>query len=531
VSPGVHVANRWPICSKREGLRWISLDEQAEAPFSPLSREILVSDGYPTPFAPCSLLRMPNQLTLAFTANVANSSYGPAKAAAALAAVDLYENVSNDPVLGQFFGLTVSSDTTTDTATSATRTIVLNMTGVTGSPTAPPPFPCNPITATPPVPPYKLLSPVPLSGSFLTTPGSSVVTTSRNQLPSLTPGAIVQFLAQPGVFYTIEPLGVTATAIALTTAYTGTFSEDDGAVVMVPAPAPIAAIYSTSPLDSNGVAITPALPAGSGARSVQISYLDSTGAGPFTVTTPLMGTFPSPITLAMGSKDIATILSMVVATTGGFNNNVGQITLCQLSSAAPYVAPDATVQQFQALTDQAQGLITRGLVYLPPSYFALAQQSASQPVLTGEFLLPGRLAAASPLTPGGVVVGTTKNQVGILVAGNMIEFAAQPGTLYTIAAVGPGNITLTTPYTGLNDNPLLSSATLISPSLVGEPSNAQLSTLTSEFVNPGTAVPPPNPPFAPQTMSPSPSFLSGLFARTLQLAVAVPVVPSAIVLS
>ena len=98
---------------------------------------------------------MSNQLTLAYTVNVAGTSYGPAKAAAALQEVVLYDNPSNDPTLGQFLGLTVASDTTTQTTTTATRTLVLNMTSAAGNPgvppTAPPAFPCNPITATPPV--------------------------------------------------------------------------------------------------------------------------------------------------------------------------------------------------------------------------------------------------------------------------------------------------------------------------------------------------------------------------------------------
>jgi len=474
---------------------------------------------------------MPNQLTLAFTVNVANTSYGPAKAAAAIAAVPLYSNPVNDPVLGQFFGLTVASDTTTDTGTTATRTLVLNMTSVPGTPTAPPPSPCNPITATPPVLPYPLLTTKKLPGYFLTNPGSSIVSTSDSQVPSLVGGSVdtIQFLSQPGVFYRV--FSVSAGAIALTANYSGPFSKDGHAVLMIPAPATIAAIYSTSPLDSAGVAITPALPAGSGAQVVSLSYMDSTGAGPFTVNVSLRGKMPSLVTLHAGSVDIAVITDMHVTGVGFFGNSVGQITLCELSAPPPYMRADLTVDQFADLIDQTQLLITRGLTYLPPSYFALAQQGANNPPLAGEFLLPGRLAASSPLVRGGTSVATTVSQVGTLSAGNVISFAAQPDEIYTIAAVGPGTITLTSVYRGLNDNPLSSSATLVTPSPASVPTAAQLNTTVGEFVNPGTAVPPPNRPLAPQTMSPSPTFLSGLFARTLQLAMAVPVVPSAIVLS
>jgi hypothetical protein len=477
---------------------------------------------------------MPNQLTLAFTVNVAGSSYGPAKAAAALAAVPLYANLSNDPVLGQFFGLTVASDTTTDTATTATRTVVLNMTSVPGPPTAPPPSPCNPITAVPPTLPYPLLMAETLPGFFLTVPGSPVVNTSDPQFPSLVGGSVdtVQFLSQPGVFYKV--LSIAAGAITLTSNYTGTFSEDETAVLMVPAPSAISAIYSTSPLDSAGVAILPALPAGSGAQEISLSYMDSTGAGPFTVLVALMGTYPSPVTLAAGSKDIAVITDLHVVAVGAFDNSVGQITLCELSAAPVYIRPDMTTAEFQDAIDQSQLLITRGLVYLPPSYFSLSQQGDSNPPLLGEFVLPGRLTTspAFPLTLGGTSVATTVSQVGVLAANNTITFAADPNhEIYTVATVGPGYVVLTRPYRGLNDNPLSSSATLVTPSPATEPTNAQLSGAVGEFVNPGTAVPPRNPPGVAHTMSPSPTFLSGLFAKTLQLAMAVPVAPSAIVLS
>jgi len=456
-----------------------------------------------------------DQLTLAFTVKTTGTSYGPAKAATDLGDVPLYANQEADPVLGQLFGITVASDMTVPIADGATRTIVLNMTSA-NTPTAPPPFPCNPVTATPPVPPYRLLKSQPLPGSFLTVPGSPVVVTSDSQVPSLVDGATVQFLAQPGVFYTIAGGGVAAGMITLTTPYTGTFSEDDGAVRMLPAPSRITAIYSTSPLDSDGVAITPPLPAGSGARTVQFRYLRSDGSGPFTTTITLMGKFPVLASL----DDVAVITDMHVVGTGAFGNSVGQITLCELSTTPPAIPSDADAEEFAALIDQAQLLITRGLVYLPPSLYALAQQGNAAPPLDGEF----------QVVQGNRSVATTVDQSAVLSAGNTIQFAAQPDEVYTIDAVGKGNITLTTPYTGLNENPILSSATRVDPTQATVPVFALASTL-AEFVNPGTAVPPPNPPLAPQTMTPTPTFLSGLFARTIQLALAVPVVQSEIVVS
>lgn len=468
---------------------------------------------------------MPTKLTLAFTVKTAGSSYGPAKAAADLdkTSIPLYDNPTNDPVLGQLFGLTVESDTTATVSGGATRTIVLDMT----APTAPPPFPCNPITATPPVPPYPLVRFKPLPGTFLTTPGSATVLTSFSQVPSLGDGSVVQFLSQPGVFYEVAPSGVAPDSITLSSPYVGPFVEDGDAVKVIPNPAKKVALYSTSPLDSNGVPISTPLPAGSGARSVQIQFFRTDGSGPFTSTVSLMGKFPVPVP---SFDDMSIIESMKLISTGAFGNSVGQITLCELSSDSPAIPANATAEEFQALIDKTQSTIIRGLVYMPPSYFALAQQGASAPPLLGEF----------QLVRGGVSVATTVDQTSVLAAGNTIQFAAQMDVntpfgaepmIYTVEAVSPRLVKLTTPWRGLNDNPIASSATRVTPSPAAEPTSDQLSGPVAEFVNPGTAVPPPNRPLAPQTMTPSPTFLSGMFARTLQLKLAVPVVPTAIVVS
>jgi hypothetical protein len=261
---------------------------------------------------------------------------------------------------------------------------------------------------------------------------------------------------------------------------------------------------------------------------VSLSYKDSTGAGPFTVIVDLMGTYPSPVTLHAGSIDIAEITAMSVDTVGGFGNSVGQITLCELSSALPPIPSNATPEEFQDLTDQAQMLISRGLVYLPPSYFALAQQGASAPSLVGQF----------QVGPGSKSVSTTDDQTGVLAPTNLIEFAIQPGVQYAIATVSPTIVTLATPFTGEIDNVTETDAVLVSPSPATPPSSAALAAPLGEFVNPGIAVPPPNPPLPPETMQPAvtvapgapPNSLSGLYARTIQLALAVPVVQVAITL-
>jgi len=473
---------------------------------------------------------MANQVVLEFIVSVAGTPRTPAQAVTDLTNVPLYANPSNDPVLGQLLGLTVESDVTAPTATGAARTLTLSMTNVVapGTPPAPPPFPCSPITATPPVPPYPLISTEPLPGVFVTVPGSAVVATSETQVPSLTIGATIQFLSQLGVFYAV--FAIAPTFITLTAPYTGLTVDEESAVLVEPAPAAIAAIYSSSPLDTNGVVITPPIPAGSGAQTVSLSYLDSTGAA-FTVTVDLMGTYPAPVTLHAGSKDIAVVTDLHIVTTGGFGNSVGQITLCQMPSV-PYLPPNATPDNFQTFIDRAQMLIVRGLVYLPPSYFALAQQGSSAPSLVGQF----------QVSPGQTSVATNNTQPGVLVPGNTIEFAVQPGVQYTVQTVsvssnGIGLVILTEPFYDVEiNNPVTTDARVITPSPATPPTTAQLAAPLAEFVNPGNAIPPPFPPLTPATMFPSltvapgpaPNFLSGLFARTIQLALAVPVVQTAI---
>jgi hypothetical protein len=492
---------------------------------------------------------MANQIILAWKVLVAGTSLGPAGAAAALGAVPLYANPTTDPVLGQAFGLTVASDATTSDAVSATRTLTLNMTSVPGAPFAPPPFPCHPDTVGPPALPFTLRKTVTLAGSFLVTNGSAAVPTSATQVPALVHLDVVQFQSQLGVYYVVNTVG--PTGITLTAPYTG-INADGKAVQVLPAPAKVAALYSTSPLDTAGVATVPVIPAGSGARTVSVSYMDSTGAGPFTVVTSLTGKRPAAFVLAGGSIDVAVITDMHVVAVGGFGSSVGQITLAELSATLPAITANATPADFQALTDVAQLLILRGLAYLPPSYFALAQQTASQPQLTGDFFV----------TTGSASVPTSADQTGALAAGNVIQFASQleddspfgtdPVT-YTVATVtaSPGGIgglvTLTTPYTGLdrskkydsNNAPRPSNVTavaqkqptaamLITPSPAAPPAAALLAAPLAQYVNPGTAVPPPNPPLPPGAMAPAPTFLSNMFTQTLSLALAVPVAPQVI---
>lgn len=461
---------------------------------------------------------MANQLTLAFSVSTVSTIYTPTQAAAKLAAVPLYASAAADPVLGQAFGLTVASGgdtsapysqavlTATDaspivvgvastvglangmpvtvvgatgntaangsfkiaaltpnsfalvgstgngaytgggvvTAPVATRTLVLNMTSVPGAPQAPPPFPCRPTgpltppPGAPPAPPYALTE----------------TTIDR---------------------YTRKP-------------------------VTLAAPAALVALYSTSDLDTDGVATTPAIPAGSGAQVVTLTYMDSTGVGgPFTVTTALKGKFPAVVALHAGSVDVAEVTACFVSQTGAFANSVGQITLAALSAAPAAVRANAEPADFPGLADAAQLLIARPLVYLPPSYFALAQQQASAPRLSGDFWVK----------QGSPTVLTTVDQTGVLAATNVVEFAAQRGVQYEVASVSATFVKLTTAYTGLSHaeiapaaeapypaqsvseeaDAVVSSAVLVSPSQAEPPDSAHLTTLLAEFTLPQSTAP------------------------------------------
>ena len=468
---------------------------------------------------------MPSQIALSWTVSVAGTSRTPSQAAAALIAVPLYANPTTDPVLGQLFGLSVDSDLVVTTATGARRDLVLSM-------SAPPPFPCHPAISTPPVPPYPLTVAVDLEGDFVLTNGSATVPTTENQLPTLDTTSVVQFAAQPGVNYSLTAVG--SNSISISPPYSGQTTNSD-AVEIVPAPVTLAAVYSSSPLDSAN---------GSGARTVSISYDDSLGA-PGTVVVALDGGYPTPIPLAGGTIDIATITAMHIASVGGFGNSVGQITLSSLSEV---IAADDT-------QDEAQLKLDLALVYLPPSYFALAQQGASAPQLTG----PSGESVDFFVTTNSPNVPTSSDMTGALAAGNVIQFAiqeevdtpfgAEPVT-YVVRHVGPKLVILETAFTGFDflhrpvrpdegtratrgDTVLNrpTGATLVSPSPAAPPSAAALAAPFAQFVNPGIAVPPPNPPLKPATMLPAPTLLSGYFTQTLQLALAVPVTPAAIVIS
>jgi hypothetical protein len=392
---------------------------------------------------------MADQIVLAWTVDVAGSSFGPAAAAVALGAAQLYTDPATDPILGQMFGLSVASDASAagPGPTEATRTLTLNMTSVPGIPFAPPPFPCHPRLSTPPVLPYPLRTAKTLPGSFFVETGSLTVATTATQIPSLSIGDSIQFLSQEGVFYTVAA-PITSTSIGLTAAYTGT-SANTGAFKEIAAPVALdrVMVFSTSDLDTNGVATVPPIPAGQGAQTIELVYNDSTGAGPFGLVAALTGKRPAAFTpVGPAGIDVSEIVQLAIVTSGGFGNSIGEITLVGLSSALPALpsnltpgtgigAAETTVgkvgapvpRTFKTMTDDAQLLIDRHLAYLPPSYFALAQQGASTPQLAGNF----------SLTTGETSVPTTEDQTAALAAGNIIRFAEQLWVPYTIATVSP----------------------------------------------------------------------------------------------
>ncbi|HEY6359184.1 MAG TPA: hypothetical protein VIX35_13120, partial [Vicinamibacterales bacterium] len=333
----------------------------------------------------------------------------------------------------------------TVTAPVATRTVTLNMTSEPGVPYAPPPFPCRPTGP-------------------LTPPPSAPPT-----LPYvLTETTIDRYTRLP---------------------------------VTTPAPAAVVAFYSSSTLDTDGVATTPAIPAGSGAQVVGLAYLDSSG-GANTIFTKLMGKYPAVVALPAAPAagfDVAEIVQCYLEQSGAFGNSVGEITLAALAAPLPPIPADATPADFPGITDAAQLTITRPLVYLPPSYFALAQQQNSAPQLAGDFWVK----------QGSPTVLTTVSQIGVLAVTNVVAFAAQPGVEYEVASVSATLVKLTTPYTGLSHaeiapaaevhhpaqsvneeaDAVTSSAALVSPAQAAPPDNAHLLTLLAEFTVPQTTAP------------------------------------------
>ena len=547
---------------------------------------------------------MSDQIVLAFTVLTAGTIFSPAQAAVKLAAVPLYANPKTDPLLGQFFGLTVASDATTTIAGGATRTLKLNMTSAVGAPFAPPALPCRPVgpipppTPIPPIldgelqpavpppapppnpppqPPYALVDASTQRTIALATGAAAGVYTSAGVIPprqvvieadvdlasdgtSVYPAGTTIVVGQPapGTPNEFTPTPIDATVAAITKVFQATIpvaGKPVEATVSAPGgppgtanvtvtialvrPAKIVAIYSTSSLDTDAIDFEPLENPGPGARTVSLSYLDSTGAGPFTVVTSLMGKFPAVVALAGGSIDVAVVTDMHVVATGGFKNSIGQVTLAELSSVPPPLPdpedPDASIEPFLKAQDQAQLLITRSLVYLPPSYFSLTQQGAATPQLAGDFIV----------TTGSPVVMTTEDQTAVLSPGDTVRFASQQDTDYTVkfvtfAVTGKtGLLTLTKPYTGYDKNKIDSDneprptnqtahaqkqptgAQRIQPSPAAPPPDAALAVAVGQFIGPaGSATPPPPPP--------NPVVLSDIFTQALSLALAARVTPAPI---
>ena len=143
---------------------------------------------------------------------------------------------------------------------------------------------------------------------------------------------------------------------------------------------------------------------------------------------------------------------------------------------------------------------------------------------------------------------TTEDQSSVLNPSEAIRFrfASQMDKIYTTLAVTPKIVTLTEAYSGLDYNftdpnrgrnqlerghqgnigtKVINKMTAaMTPVTADTPTNDQLAGPLAQFVNPGNAAPPPIPHTVdPATMTPalvSADYLSGIFTRTLQLALA-----------
>jgi len=468
----------------------------------------------------------PNQIVLAFSVSTTSTIYTPTQAAAKLAAVPLYSSAGADPVLGQALGLTVSSDavsdsgvtytaeaggpfrpgeTVTDAPGGGTATVALDENGrlffVAG--TAAGTFAHgDTITGGTSGATATVNNAAAAGGPTSTTPGATRVLI-LNMASSTAPTAPPPFPCRPTGPLVPPPNTPPTLPYVLEQTTIDRYTRQP---VTKPAPATVVAFYSTNDLDTDGVGTTPAIPAGSGAQIAGLTYKDSTGAGPFTVFTKLTGKFPAVVTLAGGSIDVAEITECYLEQVGAFGNSIGQITLSALEAPLPPLPAAATPDDFPGLTDAAQLTITRPLIYLPPSYFALSQQQNSAPQLAGDFLV--KKDSPTVLTP--------ISQIGVLAATNVIEFASQPGVEYEVASVYPTGLKLTTAYTGLTHpeiapaaeapypaqsvsevaDRIVTSATLVSPAASGggptqaaPPDNTHLKTLLAEFTLPQTTAP------------------------------------------
>lgn len=463
---------------------------------------------------------MAKQITLAFSVATTSTIYTPAQAAAKLAAVPLYASAGADPVLGAAFGLTVATDvvsiggvtytgeaggpfepgeTVTGSTSHATATVAVDEQNgtlyfVEGSIVGGPFAAAETITGSTSGATATVNNPTALGGPTTTTPGATRALALNMTSTGSTPLAPPPFPCRPtGPLVPPPPAPPTLPYVLTQT----TIDPNTRLPVTKPAPAAVVAFYSTSDLDTDGVDTIPAIPAGSGAQIVGLSYHDTSGAA-FTVYTKLMGKFPA--TVALGSAlPVAEITGCFLFQTGAFDNSVGQITLCALTAPLPTFPTEATPADFPGLTDAAQLTIARPLIYLPPSYFALAQQGNSAPQLAGDF----------HVKKDSLIVLTTVSQLGVLAATNTIEFASQPGIIYEIASVSATLIKLTTAYNGLQAaeiapaaeaqrparsvsgeaDRVVTPAVLVAPSQAAPPDAAHLTTLLAEFTLPQTTAP------------------------------------------
>lgn len=95
----------------------------------------------------------------------------------------------------------------------------------------------------------------------------------------------------------------------------------------------------------------------------------------------------------------------------------------------------------------------------------MTKVSLPQKLITSTISDSVLLTGTFSVSNGSDTVGTSLNQTGLLLPGNSIVFSSQPNVLYDVSVVAAASITLTAPYTGI-DNPLTLAKTPITQGVV-----------------------------------------------------------------
>lgn len=249
----------------------------------------------------------PTSCTLTYTLNVIGA-LSQATLATQMSAIQLpLQEMTN-------IGLSLTSDTVTTPSSTVVRTIVLSL-----------------------LPIFQGFAPVSSANAF---PGSAVSSSPNDAAPAGSGARVLSMRFHAGpknvpasqtiVLNGTTPVSMTApfvlTTDSLTVLEAGPGGSNDGLIQLFSgsnASGTVMAnilgnfqgsIVSTSDADTAG---------GVGAQTVEITYTDKTGAGPFTESVTLNGTTPVNLT----NLDHATITNMQLTSIGTAGGNLGQITL------------------------------------------------------------------------------------------------------------------------------------------------------------------------------------------------------------